>query len=895
MAPHSNEPWRSRLRLFGSLEAVAVAAWLAPASIHIVGWPAGGPVRLALLAPAWQLALWLAAGGLLTLVLIASKQATAAARVLAPVSTLWLLAVPYLPWLPDRVPLLLVLSGPIRWAVVVAALAFSLRAWRGAWPGAASLSAIGQKTVFAVSLAVYLTVGLWSTATNGIGGDEPHYLVIVESLLRDGDLQIENNHQRGDYKPFFGGDLRPDFMQRGLNGQIYSIHAPGLPVLLLPAYAAAGARGATAFICLLAALTALAIYDLAFALAGGRAALWTWAGVCLSVPFVPHSWAIFPEMPGALLVAWGALWLLRSDDPTALRWFVRGLALAVLPWLHTKFIVFLAIFAAGFGLKLWRSPRRLAALAAPIAISCAAWLLSFYVIYGEFDPEAPYGAYTSIYVLTRNIPHGLLGLFFDQKFGLLFYAPVYLASIAGAWYGVNDKRLRTGSLVLLLTIAAYVGSTARLYMFWGGSSAPARFFVPLLPCLAPFVALAIERLRSTAARSLVGLWLAIGLGIAVLGVVSPSRLMLFSDPHGRARVLEWLQAGSPLAFVVPTFTEPEWASEVGRLAAWLVAAGIALAVAFLAARSKRSGSGGLAVLASTTFLLAGGVLTATPSEPVRTATASRGAIDVLWRFDGSWYRTFDYQTLSRASADRLRELTTVRLNVTVPSDARAPFETSPMNLPPGVFEASVWFKSPASRQAEVLIADQRAVFGRTSGTLGNPARFDVDLPVAARRVVVRVPDLDVARAVSEVQLTPRSVVPPSVRDDRPVLRIESLSGGREGLLVYTDREAYPEMGTFWTRGTAATTVLVAPRGASRMTLVLSTGPMAGEVEVTAGAQTRKVQMAANQIENIAFDLSSDQRLVPLTVRSNVMFRPAEVDPASKDTRGLGCQVRLALE
>ena len=41
------------------------------------------------------------------------------------------------------------------------------------------------------------------------GGDEPHYLVITQSLLYDGDLKIENNHQRGDYRAYYGGDLPP--------------------------------------------------------------------------------------------------------------------------------------------------------------------------------------------------------------------------------------------------------------------------------------------------------------------------------------------------------------------------------------------------------------------------------------------------------------------------------------------------------------------------------------------------------------------------------------------------------------------------------------------------------------------------------------------------------------
>ena len=54
-------------------------------------------------------------------------------------------------------------------------------------------------------------------------------------------------------------------------------------------------------------------------------------------------------------------------------------------------------------------------------MSSAAWLLFFYAFYGEFNPEAPYGDYTRLYVLARNIPRGLLGLLVDQKFGLLFY------------------------------------------------------------------------------------------------------------------------------------------------------------------------------------------------------------------------------------------------------------------------------------------------------------------------------------------------------------------------------------------------------------------------------------------------------------------------------------------
>jgi len=91
----------------------------------------------------------------------------------------------------------------------------------------------------ALSFAIF-SLAAWGASPSLPGGDEPHYLVITQSLLRDGDLKIENNHQRGDYRAYFVGDLAPDAVRRGQNGGLYSIHAPGVPALVLPAFAIGG-------------------------------------------------------------------------------------------------------------------------------------------------------------------------------------------------------------------------------------------------------------------------------------------------------------------------------------------------------------------------------------------------------------------------------------------------------------------------------------------------------------------------------------------------------------------------------------------------------------------------------------------------------------------------------
>src|SRR6185503_4624566 len=157
------------------------------------------------------------------------------------------------------------------------------------------------------SLALYSAFGLINAHDVGPGGDEPHYLIISQSLLSDRDLKIENNHQRRDYRDYFRAELHPDYLRRGSDGEIYSIHAPGLPVLMLPVFAVAGYQGAVILMCVFAGLAALAIFDLAVDLIGRRTAFLTWIAVCLTVPFIPYSWLIFPEVAGALLVAWSVL------------------------------------------------------------------------------------------------------------------------------------------------------------------------------------------------------------------------------------------------------------------------------------------------------------------------------------------------------------------------------------------------------------------------------------------------------------------------------------------------------------------------------------------------------------------------------------------------------------
>ena len=154
----------------------------------------------------------------------------------------WPLAISVVVWLPF-LGLGTVWDGPIEglvWSVVVVGMIAArppnaLRSFSDARLApvmAALLMALGSAVVF-------------GQVRNVIpGGDEPHYLAATQSLLHDGDLKVANNYEQGEYLEYFPGRLEPHFLQRSKSGEIYSIHAPGVSVIVLPAFALAGYPGA---------------------------------------------------------------------------------------------------------------------------------------------------------------------------------------------------------------------------------------------------------------------------------------------------------------------------------------------------------------------------------------------------------------------------------------------------------------------------------------------------------------------------------------------------------------------------------------------------------------------------------------------------------------------------
>ena len=355
----------------------------------------------------------------------------------------------WLPWLPLPIPAAFLLwHGPLScvvWIVIAGLLVAPLgRAW---WDRVLAAAPTTQIALVILLAAGVSTAAAWRMAPVLPGGDEAHYLVIAQSLLYDGDLKIENNHRRGDYRAYIGVDLKPDYLRRGVDREIYSIHAPGLPVLVLPAFAVAGYPGVLVFLSIVSAVGAALVWRAAWRITGDASAAWAgWASVALSAPFLLQSFTAYPDGPAAVLVMTGVYALALPESMSASRWrpAVLGAALAALPWLHTRYAVLAGVLGVLIVWRLWQPGdaaarpaestrahplgRCLAFLAIPV-VSAAAWLWLFYAIYGELNPAAPYGGYTQSSL--ANAPRGLVGLLIDQQFGVLPNAPVYVVGVHG--------------------------------------------------------------------------------------------------------------------------------------------------------------------------------------------------------------------------------------------------------------------------------------------------------------------------------------------------------------------------------------------------------------------------------------------------------------------------------
>jgi hypothetical protein len=783
-------------------------------------------------------------------------------------------------------------TGVLAWLPVLTSLVIAeggrVVAWLSRVPG--SRDVVRSTRLAAVgSLAIGLAAAT-AAAPRVPGGDEPHYLVITQSLLQDGDLRIDNNHAARDYAAYFGGTLRPDIIVPGRDGAIYSIHAPGVSALVLPGFALLGLRGAQATLLLVFALTGALVWRSAWAVTGESSAAWfAWAAVAGSTTMAVMSVMVFPDAPGACIVAAG-VWLLASMRTVSTRAILAASALlAALPWLHTRF----AVLAGAIGLVVlvmlmldgsrpvahrWR---RLGAFVAIPALSAAAWLSMFYVMYGTFDPRVPYGPNPE---LRAWIWGAVTGLFVDQQFGLFTYAPV-LAAAAIAPVVAPRGRWRLLAVVCLGILALYTIAVASYWMWWAGRPGlPARFLTAAVPLFA--VPLAIVWSRATAVgRSALLTLLTVSLGITAALLAVDSAAMAWNDRHGQAAWLEWLNPVVNLPRAWPSFF---WNGEAAFLrhsalllttvaaAGWLT---VVVGRRFVTQAVRLRLGAGLSLLFTTMVAVQAGWLM-TGSEPLDPARAqlqvhaAAGDGTPVWQVWPGLHRWDSVVEPLRITSDQPRL-----------SDSPSQTVLSLTHVPAGRYRLDVSSRGEGG--------ELRVSIDRSSGPLFQFAvaptgthQFPVTLPAGAAVLVAEAPDAGVAAQWS-VTLTPVSAAGTA----GAFARVWARYGETE--VFFLDGNVFAEAQGFWVRGGRTAAMVLGQSGPlpRTHTLNLRNGGAANTVTIQSGAWREVLSLAPWEERAVPLPQADARGAWSLMITSESGFRPS--DEPGQDNRFLGVWVGRA--
>jgi hypothetical protein len=853
------------------------ALWLSMGSLATAGGDTAA--RFGFLPPLWLLPVLVLGAAILAWVFRLSSSTAL---------PLFFSLVLLLPWIPGRVPAaFLIWSGPIVVGVWVGvAVAMFLSQPRTA-PRAIEFRPLLPA---AVALVAYLAGG-WSLADRMPSGDEPHYLIIAQSILYDRDIQVENNYAEAQHRDYWSGPLRPHYIQRGTNGEIYSIHAPGLPAVVAPAFALAGHPAVVVFLALVAALGSGLLWRAAHALTGNASAAWfAWAAGALSAPFFFEAFAVYPDGLAATLVLFAALPLFERQVST-FRWIAVGAALGLLPWLHTRF----SIISAMLGLVLFfrlvesaRGRRQIAPFLLVPAGSALAWFGFFRVIYGSFDPSSPYGGSTR--TSAGNILNGLPALWLDQQFGILPNAPVFAFCLAGL--AVLARQRPRLSIELISVGVPYLLAVSAFEQWWAGDSAPARFLAPLLPLFAiPAASLwSSASLRSTRALGLAALTVSLLLTATLAG--AEGGVLAFNSRDGYSRAAEWVSPLIDFPLGLPSFFRQAPGGAVLRASVW-VGFLCAAVWALWAFERKANPRGGLAL-----------------AVPVSLAVAIMGAATTVWALDGGAINKEIALSVLAGYDGRLRptgfdlEARTIvpsqtllpKLVVSTPVRRGTPSAQTlllaPTPVPGGEYELHLEDDAPAHGSGKLVIGRlaHPVKIWDLAGDLRHAAA-KVQLPVTVGSLVVLG---DEGASSGTLTLIPRRIwEAPSRLTSEIARRVEPYGPAQVFFFAGYDRNTFLEGPGFWVRGGGGVQLAVT-RDDRRVPL---------QMFVRNAAATNQVQIEINGAERV-YNLEPGEELtipVPVAdprpgalirIQSSSGFRPAEVEPGSTDTRFLGVWIEF---
>jgi hypothetical protein len=322
-----------------------------------------------------------------------------------------------------------------------------------------------------LAVVAFARVPQQAKEAEAFGGDEPKYLRIAFSLLRDTDADISGGRtrtpdlatraqqvrnlllvSRDSLVHLFRPVVIPkdhewnagNWTVRGLDGGLYHLQPPGLPALVAVALGIGEAvlperdPGVYVFV-LLALIWILAAREtwlLSLEITGdalGSAVLV--AMVFLSAPVFIGGYRLFPESLSLFLFPWLSRRLRTSDRKLgAFTALLCGLVSGYLLWIHPKLTIVAALFAAIAITRRATSARSRILFIAGFTATAFTSLLYCHHVSGLFRPEGLYIRQAEEYVgspnpLSMRFAAGLVKTLLGGRDGLFIFAPLLVLGV----------------------------------------------------------------------------------------------------------------------------------------------------------------------------------------------------------------------------------------------------------------------------------------------------------------------------------------------------------------------------------------------------------------------------------------------------------------------------------
>lgn len=458
-----------------------------------------------------------------------------------------------------------------------------------------------------ISVATLIIWGL--RGVYGLTGDEPHYLVMSDAIVRDGTPDVARAYEREFserrwYPPGLadeGAPLQPPaahvvFSEAG----VFSWHGIGLPALMSIPVALFGELGAR-----LIAIAAGALCVVLTWIAAGnsqftpRFRIWVTLGVSFAYPTVIASTQIYPDVLAGVLLLTVFVWWMDPHRRAKLSYAIAvSLAIGVCAWLGSRYVVAAVVAGIAVTIGVRHERRQLTAVLSILLVSAIGLMAFNMSTYGS-----PLGPPTDgALALSSGMAIVLPGLLLDQNQGFLMFNPLLWAAVPGVvlWWRTDWR----AALVWCLTFSALWLPAAAHPGLYGLGSFNGRYAWPLAMLAIVPAVMGLSRLGRTSPILLV-VALGAGIGFQVYMVVlawfvggstpgSPAGLDLYTRPAGT-----WLESYSawwfPIQGAFPALFDPSWAATFAPNWVWIAALAIVGALALVRASIGRLLLAGLIV------------------------------------------------------------------------------------------------------------------------------------------------------------------------------------------------------------------------------------------------------------------------------------------------------------